>query len=174
MRAAAARSLGQIGDDAAIGGLVQATRDQDQRVRVAAIAAIGDIKSRGVAPVLRQLLGDEASAIRAAALAALAEVDPEEAFELLIRATEDTDPGVRKSAWGSLDAYTAPHAKDRVQRTREHRLARLPEILEERILEVGAIIQREGLDVLQLGTEPGLFELWEAIPGERFQASAAS
>ena len=80
LRYEAARSAGELGDEAAVTDLADLVEDEDAEVRVAAIAALGHIGGRSAVRVLRALAdradGAETEAVAAALEEAVALGDP--------------------------------------------------------------------------------------------------
>jgi HEAT repeat protein len=110
VRVSAASALGQVGDDAAIGALVRALRDESMWVRRAAAEALGAIGSPLAVPALVEALQnaatDQAEAtdgcashlLRASLVCALSHFDAPKARAMLVGATEDPDLAVRWQA----------------------------------------------------------------------------
>ncbi|MCL6540977.1 MAG: HEAT repeat domain-containing protein [Roseiflexus sp.] len=111
VRREAARALGEIGDAAAVPGLLAAPRDAKWDVREAAAKALGQIGAPAV-PGLLAALGDADWRVRSAAAAALGEIGDAAAVPGLLAALGDADADVRRAAAEALgeigDAAAVP------------------------------------------------------------------
>jgi HEAT repeat protein len=108
VRAAAARSLGQIGDRRAVPCLLQALRDPIAEVSAEAVGALGEIRDGAAVPPLLAAAANAdgyfAPMVRLAAVQALGRLDSSEAAHFL-RATADNayeDPVMRQAALATL------------------------------------------------------------------------
>jgi HEAT repeat protein len=111
VRAAAARALREIGDAAAVPGLLAALRDASWYVREAAAAALGEIGDAAAVPGLLAALGDADADVRRAAAAALGQIGAP-AVPGLLAALRDASWYVREAAAAALgeigDAAAVP------------------------------------------------------------------
>ncbi len=75
VRHVAARALGEIGSDAAVGALIEALKDKYWEVRMVAAEALGKIGSEAAVGALIEVLKDEFSHVRMAVLWALKKIN---------------------------------------------------------------------------------------------------
>jgi len=95
VRAAAAISLGGIGDPRAVDPLIVALEDEDELIRSLAAASLGEVGDpRAVGPLIAALKDDDAG-VRAGAATALGEIGDVGAVDSLIVAVRDEDWSVR-------------------------------------------------------------------------------
>lgn len=121
VRAAAARGLGEMQDEACAAALVRLLgHDPEASVRMAAAWALGAIGSPGAAVFVCHALGDEDPSVRAAAAAAAGEFcDTDCAESLAERLRGDDEPTVRLNACASLASCAASveqHGRGRERR----------------------------------------------------------
>ncbi len=103
VRAAAARSLGQREDTAAVQALVALLRgDATEDVRLAAAEALGRMEAKSVAPALGDALGDRSATVRRTAAWALGQLEDKSSVPALARGLADQDPSVRETAAWAL------------------------------------------------------------------------
>ncbi len=110
VREAAARELGELGDNYASERLIQALGDLDVDVRYAAAEALGKLKSTAAIKPLIRLLDDDDPDVCATCCTALAHVGAEEAIDSIVGKLENRDRFVREAAvraLGMLDANEA-------------------------------------------------------------------
>jgi HEAT repeat protein len=111
VREAAAAALGQIGDAAAVPGLLAALDDANADVRRAA-AALGEIGYAAAVPGLLAALDDAEARVREAAAAALERIGDAAAVPGLLHALRDAEARVREAAAKALgqigDATAVP------------------------------------------------------------------
>jgi HEAT repeat protein len=104
VRAEAAGSLGEIGDESAIGPLADRLCDGDPQVRQQAAIALGTLRHQaGFAPLVTALREGPPD-VRFQAATSLAEIDQAAAYEPLVDALGDSDPKVVSSIALSLGA----------------------------------------------------------------------
>ena len=110
VREAAAKTLGAVGDVAAVAALTAAASDSDPYVRESVARALGRLGGDGAVTCLVALLDDEDSYVRADAAEALGAVG--EGFERSLLETALTDPSerVRERVQLALDQLTAAAA----------------------------------------------------------------
>ena len=112
-RSAAAAALGSLGDEQAIGPLIQALDDKDKDVRKAAVEALAVIGAVSVAPLVEVLDRKESSvSARTAAVEALRKIDDARCAEYIIRALEDDQAQVRWHAAFALGEMECQEAVD--------------------------------------------------------------
>lgn len=104
-RMIAAGALGRIGNDAAIGALVEALSDSDVRVRTRAVESCGAIGDPRCIEPLADRLDDSHEQVRRAAVAALAGIGTSRALDALSAATRSAEETVRLAAVGELDRF---------------------------------------------------------------------
>lgn len=103
VRAAAARSLGQREDTAAVQALVGLLRgDATEDVRLAAAEALGRMEARSAVRALGDALGDRNVAVRRTAAWALGQIEDKSSVPALAPALSDRDPAVRETAAWAL------------------------------------------------------------------------
>jgi HEAT repeat protein len=107
VRAAAARALREIGDAAAVPGLLAALGDASWYVREAAAAALGEIGDAAAVPGLLAALRDAEEDVRRAAAAALGQIGAP-AVPGLLAALRDAEEDVRRAAAAALGQIGAP------------------------------------------------------------------
>jgi len=101
-RRAVIDSLGQIGDQRAIGPLLAAVSDPDPNIRVAAVDALSEVRDSNVVASLINALKDPNKYVRAVAAAALGKAGDATAVEPLVAVLTDEDWAVRKAAGDAL------------------------------------------------------------------------
>jgi HEAT repeat protein/beta-lactamase regulating signal transducer with metallopeptidase domain len=102
-RAAAARTLGQPEDTAAVGALERLLRtDANADVRLAAAEALGRMEAKRSVPVLEAALGDQSAAVRRTVAWALGQIEDKSSVEALVHALADSDAEVRETAIWAL------------------------------------------------------------------------
>jgi len=108
----AARSLGQIGDEAesALPTLLAALRDDDMFLRAGITGTLIRIGYPAV-PGLTQALFDPSSAVKRAACKALGKIGSERAVPALIFSLRDSNAGVRHLAREALQRIDSPAAR---------------------------------------------------------------
>jgi HEAT repeat protein len=109
LRRAAVGVLGQIGDAAAMPGLLKALRDPDREVHAAA-KGLGQIGSTAV-PGLLEALRDPDWGVRLAAVGALGQIGDAAAVPGLLKALRDLNPSVRTDAAQALGRIVTPEAR---------------------------------------------------------------
>ena len=107
IRAEAAFTLGEIGDEEALNSLIEATENSDETIRESAASGLGLLGGEEVIPILLNLLSDESDGVRMSAGAALAHHKVAEALtkftDLLKNDSNETLRG-RAAIWiGSLE-----------------------------------------------------------------------
>jgi HEAT repeat protein len=102
VREAAAAALGQIGDAAAVPGLLQALRSADAEVREVAAKALGEIGDKAAVPGLLHALRSADAEVRRAAAEALGRIRDVGAVPGLVKALDDVVARVRAAAEESL------------------------------------------------------------------------
>jgi HEAT repeat protein len=102
VRAAAARSLGELCDPAGLPVLVTLLQDGDPTVRLAAAHAYAAIEAEGSAAALLPHATDPVTPVRVAVVEALGVIGDALAVATLIKALRDPDGGVRKAAADAL------------------------------------------------------------------------
>ncbi len=111
VRSAAAAALGQIGDAAAVSGLLRALGDAKWEVREVAAAALGEIGDAAVDALLTAL-GDAECDVRGTVARALGRIGGKAAVDALLTALGDAKWGVRAAAAKALgqigDAAAVP------------------------------------------------------------------
>lgn len=108
VRAEAAKSLAEIGDERAVEPLIHALKDEDWMVvgeAASALAAIGD--TRAVEPLIQALKTEELM-VRGVAALALGYIEDKRAVEPLILALKDEDWRVREEAASALKNIGEP------------------------------------------------------------------
>jgi HEAT repeat protein len=105
LRAAAAKALGDIGSDLALGALVATSGDRSSAVRLAVAGALGKLAAREGVASLRQLSYDPDPEVRAAAASALAQLDIKDLSPIFKRMSQDPESKVRLAAFQALDIY---------------------------------------------------------------------
>jgi HEAT repeat protein len=109
----AAKSLGQIGDEAeaSVPALLIAMRDNDMFLRAGITGALIKIGYPAV-PGLTKALFDSNKAVRRAAAKALGKIGSDRCVPALINSLSDSDPGVRKFVREALERIDSPEARD--------------------------------------------------------------
>jgi len=103
LRESAARALGAIRADTAIGPLMGLVADDPEpRVRWFAADALGEIGDKRASRVLSKALSDANAGVRHAAARALGLIADPEALDALAGALTDTDASVATAAWEAL------------------------------------------------------------------------
>lgn len=102
VRAAAARSLGEIGDPVAWQGLSRAVLDPAPNVRAAAVWALQVLDDERALPAFVRALGDESVTVRRIAARGIGGLAPATAPPELLAATGDPDETVRRMALWAL------------------------------------------------------------------------
>lgn len=116
IRAAAARSLGEIGGDDALETLATMTDDGDAGVRRAVALALGRFSGTDHADVLVNYLGDDDPGVVAGAIDALEQrEDPREADQIQGMVRHD-DPQIRASALRAVTTFLSHDDEDSVRR----------------------------------------------------------
>ncbi len=111
VRAAAAVTLGELGDARAVQPLTAALEEDEVDVRVTAALALGQLgEARAVEPLIAALQ-DEEVVVRAAAAHALGLLGDARAMEPLTAALEDEDENVSDAAADALEGIGAPEAE---------------------------------------------------------------
>ena len=110
VRLAAAQSLGNLQDPAAITALAKALKeDTDARVREACAAALGEIDdNRAVPHLLEALKSEKTPKVKARIVEALREIDDPSAVPGVIVALRDDSPEVRREAASALAEFEEP------------------------------------------------------------------
>jgi len=111
LRVTAARTLGEIGSDMALGALTEAAGEADGGIRLAAAEALGKIAARDCVAALRSLSYDPEPAVRAAAATSLAELDIRDRSPVFKRMAKDENENVRAAAIRALDTYPPSFAE---------------------------------------------------------------
>jgi len=125
VRAEAAGSLGEIGDDAAVEALSRRLGDGDATVRQNAAIALGTLGNpKGFAP-LAEALREGAADVRFQAATSLPEIDPAAAYEPLVAAIGDRDAKVVSAIALSLGAIRDGRAVGPLAGLLEHGDARV-------------------------------------------------
>jgi HEAT repeat protein len=101
-------ALGEIGDQAAVPGLLRALGDAEWEVRWAAAKALGWIGDAVAVPGLLAALRDANAYVRQAAAKALGQIGDAAAVPGLLAALRDADAGVRQAAAAALGEIGAP------------------------------------------------------------------
>jgi HEAT repeat protein/beta-lactamase regulating signal transducer with metallopeptidase domain len=102
-RAAAARTLSQPEDTAAVAALERLLRgDANDDVRLAAAEALGRMEAKRSVPVLEAALGDQSAAVRRTVAWALGQIEDKSSVPALARALSDQDGAVRETAVWAL------------------------------------------------------------------------
>ncbi len=114
VRYAAALSLGELGDGAAVDRLVHMLEDRDIMPRQAAAISLGKIGDRAAVQPLIGALASGPPDVRFQAVASLVELDGARALAPLMAALEDRDPEVRGSAAAGLGDLEAHEAADAI------------------------------------------------------------
>lgn len=95
----AAMFLGRLGDNAAIQPLLDLLVVSDPQVKTAAIRSLGQLRAREASPALFSLASDDpVFYVRAWAMQALAEIGEPEVVPLALKALDDEDARIRRSA----------------------------------------------------------------------------
>jgi hypothetical protein len=102
VRAAAARSLGRQGTEAAIPGLLRALHDQAWMVRAGAVLALGHLAENVPAEPLVLALKDTDASVRATAAWALGKLGTRAPLEKLLTTLEDPEWSVREATMLAL------------------------------------------------------------------------
>jgi HEAT repeat protein len=112
VREAAAESLGDIGDPAAVGPLVSVLNDADPKVAAMAATSLGRLKAADAAPALLALLSRGAPESAAAAARALGDVGARQAAGTLSEAllNDKLESAVREEAAAALGKLKDPAA----------------------------------------------------------------
>lgn len=145
VRAAAARSLGQLENRMALPALIGALKDEEAQVRAAAADAVGDFEDpRAIVPLL-DLLDDVDADVRQEALNALGHYDRGVASAPVVRLLNDGNADIRREAAHLLrqigDRSTAPAlVKLLTDQWPEVRIAALEALQEVGTAEIGAAI----------------------------------
>jgi len=105
VRAAAAGSLGKIGDKSALPALVRALKDRDSGVRRYAATSLGRIGDSSAVPALHELLQDEESRVRRETVDALCKIGDPRSLPLLIQMLSDSHDVIRCSAAQALSKF---------------------------------------------------------------------
>ncbi len=103
VRWAAARALGEIGDERSIEPLIRSFGDEDEDVCEAAYDALAEIGKPAIEPLI-SALEDEDVWVRWYAVNALGEIGDAKAVEPLRRLISDSNEEVRDAAARALDA----------------------------------------------------------------------
>lgn len=112
-RLSAATALGNLGNEQAIGPLIQALDDKNQNVRKAAAEALGVIGAASVAHLAEVLDHKENSvSARSCAVEALSKIEDARCTEYIIRALKDNQAEVRWTAAGCLGDMECQQAVD--------------------------------------------------------------
>lgn len=98
VRAAAAHSLGKLGDARAVPALIGALKDAEAKVRASAADALSEFEDPRAIAALTALLGDPSSDVRKNALDALSHYEEGVSSAGVIRLLGDSDPEVRHRA----------------------------------------------------------------------------
>ncbi len=98
VRAEACSSLGDLGEDTAIAGLIKRLDDGAAPVRQNAAIALGTLRAAAGFEPLAEALRSGPADLRFQAATSLAEIDPRRAFEPLLAALSDKDGQVASSA----------------------------------------------------------------------------
>ena len=101
-REEAAKILGQIGDERAVGALIQLFKDEKTRVQLWATDSLISMGKRAVKPLIAAL-SDEDRRVRMGAVVALGEIQDLEAKEYLRKLLNDDDAEVRAAATEAID-----------------------------------------------------------------------
>ncbi len=102
-RYSAANKLGKLGDGKAVGPLIAALYDEDEKVGDNVIFALGELGDVKAVPHLMKLLGSsKSSRLRKSAAKALGILRSRDCVDALVKALKDEDFKVRKSAARSL------------------------------------------------------------------------
>lgn len=117
-RAHAARRLGELKDEGAIGPLTEALRDTEEQVRLAAIEALGQIGTSKVIEPLCWALKSQAWTERRAAAEALGAVGAAASVAPLIAMLADENAGAAGAAVQSLIAIGEPAVEPLVELVR--------------------------------------------------------
>jgi HEAT repeat protein len=115
-RAHAALALGFIGDQRAVGALLNALQDRDPVLRSRAAAALGRIGDASTFDNLVLALRDPKVHVRRDAMWALSELGDRRAVGLLIRALRDPSRFIRQQAAECLGGLDSPQALPELQR----------------------------------------------------------
>ena len=112
VRASAAQSLGQLGDERAVAALSKALReDSDARVRRTAAWALGNIEdARAVPALVHAVKNDQDGEVRRTAVWALGQIEDESAVPALTDLVRDRDVEMRRQAAWALGQIQAEAA----------------------------------------------------------------
>lgn len=110
IRKAAARIIGEIGDETAAGYLVGLSADEEVSVRFTAVCALDKIAARitgktgheSIVGYIVPFLADEEASVRLAAVQAVEQMGAETILQSLIPLLKDTVPSIRKTAARAL------------------------------------------------------------------------
>jgi len=113
----AVRSLGRLGDPAAVAPLIKLIHSSgtDPHVRPEAVAALGALRGEGVFEALLDVVADPVPAVRAAALRGLAAVDREAFVTVLAGLDPDPHWSVRSAMAGVLATLPPENAMPRLE-----------------------------------------------------------
>ncbi|MDA0833196.1 MAG: HEAT repeat domain-containing protein [Planctomycetota bacterium] len=109
IRAAAAKALGEVGDEAAVDNLIDALKDE-YSVRCKVIVSLGQIASQKSLPALLSQVKDSIPEIRYHTAMALGKMDNQYARMAIEKLLEDSSPMVRKCAARVLADLGDEHA----------------------------------------------------------------
>lgn len=102
VKAQIVRALGDSGEQAAVGPLLELVREPHRLVRVETLEALGRLRSRRALPVIQVFLRDPDWHVRDAAARALGHLGLAQALPALRRCLKDPAPRVVESAAGAL------------------------------------------------------------------------
>ena len=117
LRRLSAQRLGNLGDETAVKGLLNALEDEDSSVRYHAAKALGKLSSQEIIPELSQLLQDpnKSNETLEAAILALGESHNEEAVPELLKLLKDGDVSIRYDVIKALKEIGSATALDKLQ-----------------------------------------------------------
>lgn len=127
LRDVAARLLGDVGDTAAVGPLVELLKDWNPQVRAAAVRSLGRLRAQEASPVLFTLAReDPVFFVRDWSIQALAEIGEPDVVPLALEALDDEDVRIRRSAAIALGRVGGADVLDDLRRAkrRDHLLRR--------------------------------------------------
>ncbi|MCF8356736.1 MAG: HEAT repeat domain-containing protein, partial [Melioribacteraceae bacterium] len=102
LRRQAAKILGEIGDQKAVGSLIKALNDSDPIVRECAVTALGNIGDKKSVSSLIKKLEDEEWSVRWQTVIALGKIREESSIDPLLGMLKDEDENIRSSTANSL------------------------------------------------------------------------